>query len=170
LIFTGAPFTYEPARGNLLLDIIVSPGGVNPGATAFYAANNGNALGVFSRYQNFGVGDAGYGLVTQFDYSIAVIPEPSTLALAAFSISLVTFLRRGRCADVLLTSPQPSASKHSMRRALAAGERDLLDTGLTNAFEDAQGLMAGTEKQLTIVRLSPSRTRIRPSAHQILGG
>jgi hypothetical protein len=79
LILTGAPFTYEPARGNLLLDIIVSPGGVNPGATAFYAANNGNALGVFSRYQNFGVGDAGYGLVTQFDYSIAVIPEPSTL-------------------------------------------------------------------------------------------
>jgi hypothetical protein len=50
LTFSGVPFTYNPANGNLLLDTVVSPGGVdaNSGFGAGYEANT-NAPGVFSR-------------------------------------------------------------------------------------------------------------------------
>jgi hypothetical protein len=84
LTFAGTPFTYNPANGNLLLEILVSPGGVPAGGgPAFYEANNGNASGVFSRYHNFGNSTTGFGLVTEFDYSAAAAqtPEPSSILL-----------------------------------------------------------------------------------------
>ncbi len=54
------PFLYDPSQGNLLLDIVVSPGGVD-GAGA-YASRSGTAVGIFSRYHNFGFGTLGWGL------------------------------------------------------------------------------------------------------------
>src|SRR5690349_1958293 len=71
LTFSGIPFNYNPTQGNLLLDIVVSPGGVsaNSGFGAAYSSTS-NAFGIFSRYHNFGVSNVGWGLVTQFDYQV----------------------------------------------------------------------------------------------------
>ena len=92
LVFTGSPFTYDPSKGNLLLDIIVSPGGVPAnfmGYEASYAFTcadptlsicSGSALGVYSRYQNFGTVTSamGWGLVTGFDFTQITTPPPCT--------------------------------------------------------------------------------------------
>jgi hypothetical protein len=88
LTIPGVPFNYNPAQGNLLLDIVVLPGGQR--ASGNYLARSGDAVGVFSRYHNFGTQSIGYGLVTQFDY---VVPEPSAVSLILASFVLLTFLR-----------------------------------------------------------------------------
>lgn len=93
LTFSGIPFNYNPAHGNLLLDIVVSPGGVdaNAGFGGNYLSNE-NAPGVFSRYHNFGGGNLGRGLVTQFDYQ--VVPEPSAIAFSCLALSLAGTFRK----------------------------------------------------------------------------
>ena len=96
LTFSGTPFFYDPAHGNLLMDIVVSPGGVdaNSGFGASYLASS-NAFGIFSRYHNFGNSTIGWGLVTQFDYQ--VVPEPSVTGLICLAVLLGgTFARRAR--------------------------------------------------------------------------
>ena len=63
----AAPFLYDPAKGNLLLDIVVSPGNQIPtGASAAYDSRF-TAFGVMSRFHDFGTGFEGYGLITQFE-------------------------------------------------------------------------------------------------------
>jgi hypothetical protein len=91
--FSGTPFLYNPAHGNLLLDIVVSPGGVdaNAGFGASYLSSQ-NASGVFSRYHNLGSGNFGWGLVTQFDYQ--AVPEPSQTALICLALLLAGISRR----------------------------------------------------------------------------
>ena len=89
LTFSGAPFTYDPSHGNLLLDIVVSPGTTNF-SSAVYQANT-NAFGVFSRYHNYGSGNIGFGLVTTFDYTV---PEPSATGLVATACLLASLFRR----------------------------------------------------------------------------
>ncbi len=100
LTFIGGPFLYNPASGNLLLDIIVSPGGVDAnggGAGARYLSNtSGDAIGIFSRYHNFGSGTIGFGLVTQFDFNSVAVPEPSPLVLIALGVALVSSRRFAR--------------------------------------------------------------------------
>ena len=77
----STPFTYNPADGNLLMDV-ASPENEE---TDFLRldARNGTALGLFSRAETPGFGDPasflGWGLVTGF--STASIPEPSTWAM-----------------------------------------------------------------------------------------
>jgi hypothetical protein len=94
LTFSGTPFFYDRAHGNLLMDIVVSPGGANSGFGASYLASS-NAFGIFSRYHNFGTGTTGWGLVTQFDYQ--VVPEPSVTGLICVAVLLGrTFGRRAR--------------------------------------------------------------------------
>jgi hypothetical protein len=81
LTFTGTPFTYNPADGNLLLDISVAGG--KGGSTAAYEDNNGVGTAI-ARYQNFGMGNGdGLGLVTEFDSNVgqATTPEPASLSL-----------------------------------------------------------------------------------------
>lgn len=85
LTFSGGPFLYNPANGNLLLDIIVSNAGADGYGGGFQWQFG--ASGVFSRYYDFfnpPVSAPGSGLVTQFDYNTPV-PEPGTLSLIGLS-------------------------------------------------------------------------------------
>jgi len=82
LTFTGTtPFLYNPADGNLLLNISVANG--TGGSSAAYQDSEGSGTGI-ARYQNFGLTNGvGYGLVTEFDSNVAMAttPEPGTLSL-----------------------------------------------------------------------------------------
>ena len=75
------PFTYDPAGGNLLMDVVVS-GATTPGGDIFFDTNgfngggfNGNTF--LGRVYGGGAVDSGYGLVTGFSN----VPEPGSLAL-----------------------------------------------------------------------------------------
>jgi hypothetical protein len=65
----ATPILYDPSRGNLLLDIVISPGGVFPAGFGAAYASRGSANGVMSRYHNFGIGFIGYGLITEFQFA-----------------------------------------------------------------------------------------------------
>jgi len=68
LVIDGVvPFFYDPSKGNLLLDIVISPGAVFFPLNVFYASRSGTANGIFSRYHNFGSAFIGWGLVTEFE-------------------------------------------------------------------------------------------------------
>lgn len=87
----GTPFTYNPADGNLLIDIVVTnptgSGSVPLDANAF-----GNFGTVSSRSDDLdpsGVASIGWGLVTGFDFTPGasdptVIPEPASIAAFGF--------------------------------------------------------------------------------------
>ena len=66
-IESSTPFLYDPSSGNLLLDIVISPGNVFPVALGASYHARSNAFGIMSRYHNFGTGFIGHGLVTQFE-------------------------------------------------------------------------------------------------------
>lgn len=63
----STPFVYDPSTGNLLLDIVISPGNVFPVALGARYQARSTAFGIMSRYHNFGTGFIGQGLVTQFE-------------------------------------------------------------------------------------------------------
>jgi hypothetical protein len=97
LTFSGGPFFYNPSVGNLLLDIqidnIAGSGGATNSSTlppAFQDGDGGGPAGI-TRYSNFATGTTGFGLVTQFDFSI---PEPGTSALLGCGMAGI-FVRRG---------------------------------------------------------------------------
>ena len=62
---SGNGFAYNPALGNLLVDIRLSNIGTR--GTGAMDARTGTAGTIFSRLQNFGQGSVSYGLVTQFE-------------------------------------------------------------------------------------------------------
>lgn len=99
LEFTGASFFYNPALGNLLLDIRVSGGGVGQliGSDAAFWANNGDAGGVYSRVSNFGDGSGtiDWGLQTRF-ISETTTPEPDTIGLMATGFVILGLCLRRR--------------------------------------------------------------------------
>jgi hypothetical protein len=86
---SGTPFTYDPSRGDLLLDIKRSLVDLTTGSWGLDAMA-GDAGGLFSRAQNFGVGTTGWGLVTEFE----TVPEPSTLTLLALGAVVLVARRR----------------------------------------------------------------------------
>lgn len=90
-IESSTPFLYDPSSGNLLLDIVVSPGNVFPVALGASYHARSNAFGIMSRYHNFGTGFIGYGLVTQFELA------PLTIAtvVAAIDQAVATGALRG---------------------------------------------------------------------------
>jgi PEP-CTERM motif-containing protein len=92
LTFTGNPFFYNPASGNLLLDIIIAPTGQHAGFPPAVYESSQYATGVFSRYDNFAEGNIGLGLITEFDFT--PVPEPSAPALFGLGLSLITFFWR----------------------------------------------------------------------------
>lgn len=107
LTFTlPAPFVFEPAGGNLLLDIQMS--GVTDPGQAFYIAHNGSFGTTSSRMVN---GDAtstaSWGLVTTFDAdpvetaAVATlnriqVPEPAALVLLALGLASAAGALRSR--------------------------------------------------------------------------
>jgi hypothetical protein len=96
VISGDTPFLYDPSKGNLLMDIVISPGGITAGSLGLAAAysSRADATGIFSRYHNFGVGNIGFGLVTQFDFS--TVPEPATFVLLSTGIlGIIALVYRG---------------------------------------------------------------------------
>jgi len=100
LSISGVPFLYDPALGNLLLDIIVPGGATHPGPDGFPPAFHdsafffANTTGVFSRAHNFGEQFENLGLVTGFN---TVIPEPLSLNLLGAGLAgTIACLRRRR--------------------------------------------------------------------------
>jgi hypothetical protein len=73
-------FAYNPALGNLLVDIQLS-NAVGGGST-FFDARNGDAGGLFSRAHDFGTMFVNWGLVTRFEEaSSTTVPDPGSSLL-----------------------------------------------------------------------------------------
>ena len=85
LTFTGlTPFTFDPAAGNLLLDILVDGQvGADVGGWASYASDNSGAVTSRAFVQGGLAGGDATGLVTQFGLvsAASTVPEPSTVVL-----------------------------------------------------------------------------------------
>ena len=97
IITFSQPFLYNPATGNLLLDVRNYGGGLTTQFDSTELAGDG--IGRAVTYQGSGVNSAtatfvdAQGLVTEFIYQ--TVPEPSTLALAGLSgLSLLLFRRQ----------------------------------------------------------------------------
>jgi hypothetical protein len=81
----ATPFDYNPANGNLLVDIQIS--GVTNDSVAGFYSQSGDFGNLSSRMTN-GSTDPGtsYGLVTQFTFTPSVVPEPGTLGMATIAL------------------------------------------------------------------------------------
>lgn len=95
LSFTGTPFLYNPADGNLLLDIQIT-NIISTGNAAFEDVGP-SGPDTIARYQNFGTGTTGYGLVTEFDFS-SPVPEPASFGLLAVGLGGMLFTCRRKWA------------------------------------------------------------------------
>ncbi len=93
---TGTPFFYDPAQGNLLVDIRTTYSESQFGSVYLDAYSSMYpAGGLFSRAHNYGTTFVGVGLITQFEtYDEGAVPEPSTLALVGAGMLLVLLRRR----------------------------------------------------------------------------
>lgn len=85
--FNGTPFTYNPANGNLLIEID-KPDGNN--AFSAFTDNNNGFSGV-SRVWNTNNGPTGnvdlfYGPIVEITFGQAAVPEPGTLCLLGIGI------------------------------------------------------------------------------------
>jgi hypothetical protein len=97
LNFVTTPFTYNPANGSLLLDVVI--GSTNTGGGVFF---NSTTDAVTTRaYNNAGNGfvvvEPDRGLVTLLRTTASAVPEPSVLALAGVAAAVfaaVGFARR----------------------------------------------------------------------------
>jgi PEP-CTERM motif len=82
---SGVPFPYNPAHGDLLVDI-TRTGQVVNSSSGHLDTMNGTSGGLFSRAHNYDSAFENFGLVTRF----TVVPEPSTLFL--LGIGAISFL------------------------------------------------------------------------------
>jgi hypothetical protein len=83
LTFDGTPFNYNPAQGNLLVEIMTpSTSPVNDFTEAYYESDNSGSL--TSRYCDENECNEGQGLVTRFDGTN--VPESSSLSYLLFGL------------------------------------------------------------------------------------
>jgi hypothetical protein len=95
LAFNGAAYNYNPAAGNLLLDVRVSS--ITAFGSTFFRSRNNAPGGNYSRAFDFGTGFEGFGLDTRFRGGpTQVVPEPSTYVLLATGLGAVGFVARRR--------------------------------------------------------------------------
>jgi len=79
LVLKGQSFHYDPAQGNLLLDVRVAGASAGHTGPFFASLSGGGPLAIpFSRWHDFGSGYDDQGLVTGFR---SYVPEPGSLAL-----------------------------------------------------------------------------------------
>ena len=93
---TGTPFDYDPASGNLLLDILISNPTSIGGSSVFLDVSNASPATTERAYVDDGVSKAGGGgLITQFTFTpiSTSVPEPSTLGLGSISLLLLAIAR-----------------------------------------------------------------------------
>jgi hypothetical protein len=87
LAIAGNSYLYDPALGNLLLDIRVTGAPAGHSGPFFAALAPGDfapgATGPFSRWHDFGIGYDNSGLVTGFR---TLVPEPGSLALLGLGL------------------------------------------------------------------------------------
>ncbi len=97
----GSTFTYDPSAGDLLVDIVRTNIVADSGSGSL-DSYNGDANGIFSRAQNYGLSNAGWGLTTEFGVEIQAVPEPSTMISMALGLSMAGLygLRRRHAARV----------------------------------------------------------------------
>jgi hypothetical protein len=91
IITLATPFLYDPAGGNLLLDVVLNLD--STGSTKFFVAGNSPDVGrVFQFAGNGGTeAEPHYGLLTQF--VTKDIPEPNTWACLAIGALFLVFSR-----------------------------------------------------------------------------
>lgn len=91
-ILFSTPFTYNPANGNLLMDVSAS-GMTTPGNFVWFDANNDGV--VMGRVYNMYGGPTGtmdnLGLITGFLNGPASVPEPGNLAWFGLGLALLAF-------------------------------------------------------------------------------
>lgn len=97
-ITLSTPFSYNPADGNLLMDVVGS--GVSiPGGPTYFDVNSTDST-VGRVYCSGGIAcstgsvENNYGLVTDFVSSTSPVPEPSSIPLAAAFAGLMVAIRR----------------------------------------------------------------------------
>jgi hypothetical protein len=103
LVFNGTPFFYNPAQGNLLLDVqVLAPdpkqdvlcAGCSNGTNRIY---NNNGTGAPTSAVDNCSGTTGYGLETQINFTpvaTSVTPEPSSFVLLGTGLLSVVGLAR----------------------------------------------------------------------------
>jgi hypothetical protein len=95
-VFTGTPFYYDPAMGNLLMDIVVNSFSVGTKPSVHVWEDKDS--GVMSRAAN--MGGSGFsdleGMVTTFEGE--TVPEPSSILLLTGALLAALALRRKRLA------------------------------------------------------------------------
>ncbi len=109
LTFNGTPYFYNPASGNLLLDIVVT-NQANVTSASYSPANGFDAEDAgtsTSRAYQIGTQAAvadGNGLVTAFDVSTSAVPEPGTYALMGGALVALAAWKKRKMGGVALAA------------------------------------------------------------------